>query len=208
VSPNAGSVANTAATSWHMWKPDAMNPGIAVGVGVGIVYFVGLLWWSARRARRNSRRWIASQLLASKSPVQVSVRYSGGTWKPARNDPETRFYARGNAIYSLDDEGIVHLLVQSRDGSEHRFSGPMPKVEPTQSPESSRMRHIARGVIVGYVVVGATGFVVGYALASGSQGGRLAWGLLGLFIVMLVVWLAMLVVRIAMSVSKLRKGNP
>jgi hypothetical protein len=186
VSPNAGSVANTAATSWHMWKPDAMNPGIAVGVGVGIVYFVGLLWWSARRARRNSRRWIASQLLASKSPVQVSVRYSGGTWKPARND----------------------LLVQSRDGSEHRFSGPMPKVEPTQSPESSRMRHIARGVIVGYVVVGATGFVVGYALASGSQGGRLAWGLLGLFIVMLIVWLAMLVVRIAMSVSKLRKGNP
>lgn len=106
----------------------------------------------------------------------------------------------------LDSSGTVHLRVRSLAGTERETAGPIPE-HLLDSPAGKRQRTLKRRVVGGYGVLLSAGFVIGYLLGTGPVAERLLVGLLGVFIGMIVAWLAALIVRVGLSVRDLLWGS-
>jgi hypothetical protein len=66
-------------------------------------------------------------------PVQFWT--SGPTWNPAWPEKQAWLFETGEATYTLDEAGIVHLEFHSNwGGAIQHFSGPAPKWKPEDSP--------------------------------------------------------------------------
>ena len=172
----------------------------------GACIYIGLLMtWAIRRAKRNYPAWIVPQL-QKRGRVKLAIRSSGGTWNPARTTIGGRLYVSGQATYTLDDAGVIHLRIEPKKGSEQNFSGPLP--EPTQpSPRVQRLRRTRRTVTVVFVGTLAVGFLIGFVVSGGATASRLGWGLFGLGVAWLIVWFGLLVVRVFVSVKKVHSNS-
>jgi hypothetical protein len=176
------------------------NTELIIGVSIGGLYLLFMSWSISRRVKRLHPKWIIRQLQKSDGPVKVRVRSTGGTWNPAKSG---RIFTSGTAIYDLDESGTVHLHLVPKRGREQNYSGPMPASVPA-SAQVRKLRRIRRLVLVGYALAVIVGFCIGYLFASGAPSARFVWGLLGVFIAWMVLWLAMLTLRVGISVRNIR----
>jgi small-conductance mechanosensitive channel len=151
-----------------------------------------------QRVRRTYSKAIVRELRETGQSVVVNVSDRRGTWNPARKEVSGRLFASGRAIYSLDAEGIVHLVFHPVTGGEQHYDGPIPEWH--DSPEGRRRQRLVRRVWVGYAAWLCVGFAVGYLLASGSSAKRFAIGGAGLFVAMILASVAATVIRVGMAV--------
>jgi len=173
-----------------------------------VFFYVGpVLWFLLFRTRRTHPKWILRQLQKSSGPVKVAVGHFGGTWNP-KPGGSGRVFGSGKAIYSLDESSVVHLHVLPKRGREQNYSGPLPESVPADSAHLLKQRRIMRLVLVAYGLTVIVGFAAGYLLARGTPGARFVWGLLGVFIAWMVLWLVMLALRVGTSVRKIRGNGP
>jgi hypothetical protein len=179
---------------------------LIVIVCIALIYSGAVVTWAFHRAKRNYPKWIIPQL-QKKGTVRVGVRNAGGTWNPARPTVAGRVFASGQATYTFDEGGIVHLPVQPKKGPEHDFSGPLPDVHELESPRTEKLRRVRRLASAAFVATLGVGFAIGYLVSGGAAGSRLAWGLLGLGVAWLMVWLGMLIVRVAHSIRSVRRDS-
>jgi len=177
-----------------------------LGGVIGLVSLIPILVFTHHRVQKNWPWWIVPRL-KNKGTVRVGVRNSGGTWNPAKPTPTGRVYASGQATYTLDSDGIVHLRLQPKHGSERSFSGPLPDSYSKPSMRIQKARRTARAVLVAIAVAVAVGFAVGYLASSGPTASRLGWGLFGALVTYIALWALILVIRVVMSVGALRRGK-
>jgi hypothetical protein len=186
-----------------------VSPGVVVAIWGflgGVVWCVGVCMWAICRARKTYPKWIVSRLRESGVPVELKVRSGRGTWDPTRPSASSRIHESGRATYSLDSSGMVHLSMRSKVGAERHMAGPMPQ-QLLDSASRRRQRTLTRRLVLGYAALPLAGFVVGYLLATGSVGGRLLVGLVGVFIGMVVASLVAVTLRVASSVRDLHRGS-
>lgn len=80
-----------------------------------------------RRARRTYSRSIVKRLRTTGRTLVLDVSDRRGTWNPAKKEVSGRLFANGQAEYTLDASGVVHLRFRPRSGGEARFEGPIPQ---------------------------------------------------------------------------------
>lgn len=178
--------------------------GWVIVVAASLIYVGVILTWALRRARRNSPSWIVRQL-QEKGTVKVGVRYAGGTWNPSKDSVEGRVWIRGQATYTLDDAGIVHLRIEPKKGAEQTFSGPIPQSLVHPSEKSLRVRKRVRALLLGYLAFIVIGFFVGFAVAGGPALHRLIAGLIGMAVAIILAWFLVTVLRVWLSIRSLAK---
>ena len=152
-----------------------------------------------RRAVRHSSRWIGAQLREGHTPVEFSIRGFERTWNPSV--PDKPILDAGQATYTLDDEGMVHLLMQFDNGRERSYAGPLPL---SPSPHAGR---VIRLVVVVYVAILVAGFLIGAISADGSIERRLIWGFAGVVVAMILISVLMTFMQVGVSIRKLRRTN-
>jgi hypothetical protein len=182
--------------------------GVALGVIISVGWMVLFMRWWMRNTFASTPKGVLRHLTRTGSVHLKHVKGIEGVWNPAKPlGPDNQVFGPGEATYSLDDSGTVHLEFRDGSGTMLRYSGPIPDalIHPTQ--DALRARSLLRYVLVGYVALMVVGFVVGYAAAGGSTLHRLVAGAVGLFIVMALVWFVTLLLRVGQSVRSLVRGK-
>lgn len=175
----------------------AAAAGIATGT-TGAVIYVGIVWWAIRRARRTYSKWIVKRLKRTGSAVILDVKDRRGTWNPAKKEVSGRLFATGQAEYTLDASGVVHLRFHSKSGGEQHYEGPIPEWH--GSPAGRRRQQFMRIFYAVYLAVLTVGFGLGYLLSAGSVTKRLVIGFVGLLGAILVIAVSSTFVRVGFSV--------
>jgi hypothetical protein len=173
--------------------------GAALLIVALAVVLVAVLWWSSSNQRKaTSSEAIVALLQQTGQPVQFWT--SGPIWNPAWPEKQAWLFETGEATYTLDEAGIVHLEFHSKwGGAIQHFSGPIPKSDAEDSPAKVRQRGMMRLIWGSYLAILGVGFFVGYAVSSGSTEDRVGIGVVGLFAAMLVLPICTTLIRVAIS---------
>jgi len=175
-----------------------------------VVWFAGVLWWSFRRVLRGTPTRVVRGLLQSDGHVEIKVKAAFvGTWNPARPlGANNALSGPGVAVYSLDDTGEVHLDWRPKIGQPQQLHGPLPDKLRPESDWNLRRRQLFHKLVAVYCVALGAGFVVGFAVAGGSLGRKLAGGGIGLFFGILVLAIAGTVLSAVRSFIGPAKPDP
>jgi hypothetical protein len=175
---------------------------LVLTVAIGGAIYAGVIWLVVlHRMRRTNPDWLIPQLRKHNGELTVTVRRSLGAWNPARPSRAGLIFESGIATYRLDREGFVHLDLQPKRGQVRHFSGPLPVPASTGSVGVRKYRRRTRWILLAFGMSLTICFAVGHPLSGGGrQPSRLGWGLLGLGIAWILVWLATLLNRIYFSI--------
>lgn len=145
---------------------------VAVFVGSLAVaaYFLGTPFLVRRLIARRAPWGIAARLDSPAGHFRVKVR--SGTWDPGKPvaGRGRRLYGRGTAVYTVGEDGLVHLRFERSDGSVIESSGPVP------SRASRKRRNVAPIATTACVVV--LGGAAGAGVDPSEPLVGAAWGLL------------------------------
>jgi len=172
---------------------------VIISVSLAVVMIGVILFNAYRRAVRHSSRWISAQLRESRTPVEFSIRGFEGTWDPSA--PDVRILDTGQAIYTLDDDGMVHLRMKFDNGRERTFMGPLPPIPPPSAGRSIRL------VLVGYAATLVAGFLIGARSADGSLERRVIWGFVGAVVAMILISVSVTALQVGTSIRTRRHSN-
>ncbi len=151
-----------------------------VATGPGLLFLVErrLPWGISRRLQRGRKS------------ITRRLSYARGAWNPAQR------LGRGNAlpsepgwaIYTLTDDGLVHLEYVHQDGRREEFVGP-----PVDPPAGrARSRRIALVPTVVYLLCAGGGFAVGFT-SGGETAPHVQYGVLGLVAGYVISWFGLTV---------------
>ena len=172
---------------------------LIISVSLAVVMMGVILFNAYRREVRHSSRWISAQLRGSRTPVEFSLRGFERTWDPSA--PDKPILDAGQATYTLDDEGMVHLRMECDNGRERTYVGPLP---PIPSPHAGTTMRL---VLVGYAATLVAGFLIGALSANGSLERRVIWGLVGAVVAMILISVSVRATQVGISIRKLRHSN-
>ena len=195
----------TAVLGWH---------ALSVQVGVEaffVVLFVTIFAVVLRSQRGASGRPTDVVRYLKKPGAKHTVRHRGaflssqGLWNPAKSwRAADRLYGPGEGTYWLDANGQVNLDWRPRNGEPQHFVGAVPAGVDRHSPSRRRARRILQVIAAIYLAGALTGFLLGYALSSGTSGHRAAIGAFGAVGGYFVVYF---VASVVIGVVRVRQGN-
>jgi hypothetical protein len=166
-----------------------------VAVLIDLVLIGGLVLWIRLLMKfgpSTSNIWVLRHLRKTGNARVRHVWTFEGVWNPGgRANVDDRVYGPGEALYTLDEAGIVHLEFHERGGRVRRLSGPLPvrTKHPKHEPTPHSLKVIRRAA-TGFAAVMITGYVVGWELGGPSFQRRMEDGWIGQMAVMSLALLA------------------
>lgn len=185
--------------------------GAIIGGTIGAVVYGAIMIVVFRGIARRSPAGVTKRLPAPGAEHTVRLTRMtaiSGTWNPAKKPGiGNPLCTPGTGTYRLTDGGQVELVWEASGGSTHTYRGPIPDSIRPDSPQRRRVRHVLRAMGAVYAFVTVAGFAVGFLASSGTTGARLGFGLLGVAVGWVLVWLVVLVMNVARG-TKRALGRP
>jgi len=180
----------------------------ALDFGAALLLFAAIMWWSFRTANRRSAQGIIKKLERSSSQYAVRSGLWNGVWNPAKK-PSPMIFDKGMATYTLDGNGLVHLVFQSSSGGSREYAGPVPATLQPRDPAHRRIHRLTRLMVSLYLAFIVAGFTVGYVLSHAGLVVRVVWGGVGVVVAMAAAVVILHFVLFGQALRDLtRKGQP
>ena len=176
----------------------------AVDFAITLLLLAAIMWWSFRTANRRSAQGILKRLERSGAPYSVRSGLWNGVWNPAKKSSAVIF-EKGMATYTLDDNGLVHLVFQPLVGRSRDYTGPVPATLQPHSPEHRRIHRLTRLMVISYLAFIVAGFTVGYVRSHGGVAVRILWGGAGVGVAMAA---AVVILHFLLFGQALRNATP
>jgi hypothetical protein len=134
-----------------------------------------------------------------------------GAWNPSQ--PLRRngqVFGDGTATYKLDGTDRVVLTWEPRTGNRHEYTGDVPGQIDPGHPDHRKRAVVLRAIAIVYAGACIGGFAVGYAVSSGAPSRRSGFGLAGVFVAMVGIWLVVTAFSVAWGTRRVfghRRGK-
>ena len=176
--------------------------GAVIGAALAVVAFVAYLTAVLRYTIHRAAIGVARAL--QRNPDQTyCVRVHGwvptvGAWNPSQPFRRNgQVFGTGTAAYRLDGDGRVQLTWTPKSGEPRDYTGDIPAPLRVGHPTRRRRRILLRAITVVYLVATIGGFSSGFLLSSGPAKDRVGSGLGGVFVAMVLIWIAATAVSVA-----------